>query len=161
MSGHMDYKLATKAFKAEILQNDTGGAYIELPFDVEAVLGSKRPKVLATFDGESYRGTAARYGTEAHIVIITKAIREKIRKAPGDTVEVTIEADTAPRTVATPKDFASAMKAQPAAAAFWKELSYTHRREYVQWIEEAKKAETRDRRIAKAVGMLAEGKKAR
>ena len=153
--------MTKQAFKAEILQNDTGGAYIELPFDAEAVLGSKRPKVLATFDGEAYRGTAARYGTEAHIVIITKAIREKLGKAPGDAVRVTIEPDTKPRTVTAPKDFAMAMKARPAAATFWKELSYTHKREYVQWIEEAKKAETRERRIAKAIGMLAEGKKAR
>ncbi len=152
---------AKKSFTATILASDSGGAYIELPFDVEAVLGSKRPRVLATFDGEAYRGTAARYGTEAHIVIITKAIREKIGKQPGDTVKVTIEADTKPRTVTAPKDFASAMKAKPAAAAFWKELSYTHKREYVTWIEEAKKAETRERRIAKAVGMLAEGKKSR
>ena len=154
-------KAPRKTFTAIIQQSDTGGAYIELPFDVEAVLGSKRPKVLATFDGEPYRGSAARYGTEAHIVIITKAIREKIGKQPGDKVKVSIEPDTAPRTVTAPKDFTAAMKTQPDAAAFWKGLSYSHQREYVAWIEEAKKAETRERRIAKAVGMLAEGKKAK
>lgn len=146
--------MAKKAFKAEIVQSDKGGTYIELPFDVEAAFGSKRPKVLATFDGETYRGTATRYGSDAHMLIITKAIREKIGKQPGDTVRVTVELDTEPRVIKPPKDLAAALQAEAQAWEFWEQLSYTHQREYVQWIEEAKKSETRDRRIAKAVEML-------
>ncbi|MCA9271416.1 MAG: DUF1905 domain-containing protein [Phycisphaerales bacterium] len=150
-----------RSFTAKIKAHDGGGAYVEIPFDVEKVFGSKRPKVKATFDGEPYRGTAVRMGTDCHLLIVLKAIREKIGKEAGDKVKVTIEPDTAPRVIKAPKDFAAAMKAELAAAAFWKELSYTHKREYVQWIEEAKKTETRDRRIAKAIVMLAEGKKSR
>ena len=153
--------MAKKAFAATIESNDTGGAFITLPFDVEAELGSKRPKVLATFDGVEYRGSAARMGGPDHILIIRKDIREQIGKQPGDKVKVTIEVDTTPRVVEVPKDLAAAMKGVAKAKAFWKELSYTHQREYVQWIEEAKRADTRERRIAKTIELLAEGKKTR
>lgn len=148
-------------FTATIQPATGGGAYVEIPFDVEQAFGSKRPKVLASFDGEPYRGTAVRMGADCHMVPILKAIRAKIGKQPGDEVKVIIEPDTAPRVIKPPKDFASALKAESEAAAFWKKLSYTHQREYVQWIEAAKKPETRERRIAKAVKMLCEGKRER
>lgn len=150
-----------RTFSAKIHAHDSGGAFVEIPFDVEQIFGSKRPKVKATFDGEPYRGTAVRMGTECHLLIVLKAIREKIGKDAGDKVRVTIEPDTAPRAIKAPKDLAAALKAKPAAAALWKELSYTHKREYVQWIEEAKKAETRERRVAKAIQMLVDGKRSR
>lgn len=145
------------SFIATIRDAGGGGAFVEIPFDVEAAFGSKRPKVSATFDGEPYRGTAVRMGGDCHMVPILKGIRAKIGKEPGDEVKVTLDLDTAPRVVTPPKDFAAAMRTEPAAKAFWKELSYTHQREYVKWIEEAKKRETRERRIGKAVEMLGEG----
>lgn len=150
-----------RTFTAIIQSAGGGGAFVEIPFDVEEAFGSKRPKVCATFDGQPYRGTAVRMGSNCHMMPILKAIREQIGKQPGDKVKVTIEPDTEPRVVKPPKDFAAAMKAEPEAAAFWKKLSYTHQREYVQWIEEARKPETRERRIGKAVEMLAEGKRER
>jgi len=149
------------SFTATIQSAGGGGAFVEIPFDVEAAFGSKRPKVKATFDGEPYRGTAVRMGSDCHMMPILKGIRAKIGKQPGDEVTVTLELDTAPREVTPPKDFAAAMRAEPAACAFWKELSYTHQREYVQWIEEAKKPETRQRRIGKAITMLSERVRAR
>ena len=73
----------------------------------------------------------------------------------GDRVSVVLEADEAPRTVKPPADLARALKANPAAKARWEELSFTHRKEYVAAIEEAKKPETRARRLAKAIEQLA------
>ncbi|MCL4221260.1 MAG: YdeI/OmpD-associated family protein [Phycisphaerales bacterium] len=144
-----------RAFVATIQSAGGGGAYVDIPFDVGKAFGSKRPKVCATFDGEPYRGTAVRMGADCHMLIILKSIREKIGKRPGDRVKVTMALDGTPRIITPPKDFSAEMKAVPEAAAFWKALAYTHKREYVKWIEEARREETRQRRIAKAVAMLA------
>jgi len=128
---------------------------------VEATFGKKRLPVVATFDGIPYRGTAVRMGGPQHILVVLKAIREQLGKGPGDTVKVTLEEDTAPREVEVPADFRQALGAHPASAAFFDGLAYSHRREYVRWIEDAKREETRRSRIEKAIGMLADGKKER
>lgn len=143
-----------KQFTARIQAESGGGAFVTLPFDVEAEFGSKRPKVSVTFDGVAYRGTAVRMGSPDHMLIIRKDIREQIGKQPGDDVEVTIELDTEPRVVEVPDDFVEALKPFPAALEFFDGLSFTHQKEYVRWITEAKRVETRERRIAKGVEML-------
>jgi hypothetical protein len=149
----------TQRFRALIESSDSGGAYVTIPFDVEAVFGKKRVKVKATFDGEPYRGSIVRMGGPDHFLIIRKDIRAAIGKQPGDEVEVTIEEDTEPRVVEVPDDLAAALDASPTAKAFFENLSFSHRREYVEWIEDAKRAATRERRIGKAVEMLAAGRK--
>jgi len=142
-----------------IQQADRGGAYIEFPYDTEALFGTKgRVKVKATFDGEPYQGSLVKMGSECHILGILKSIREKIGKQPGDPVTVALELDEAPRLVEIPTDFHRALKASPAAEGFFKELSYSHQREYVRWITGARREETRQRRIARAVEMLADSK---
>ena len=148
-----------KRFKAVIESAGRGGAYVTVPFDVEATFGSKRPKIKATFDGEPYRGTLVRMGTPDHILPILKEIRERIEKGPGDEVRVTIELDTEPREVLVPKDFAEAMNARPDVREYFDQLSFTNRKEYVRWIEGAKKAETRASRIERATTMLDDGKR--
>ena len=81
----------TYAFTTEIKKvPDIDGAYIEFPYDVRAEFGKGQVKVHATFDGEPYDGSLVRMGTPGHILGIQKAIRAKIGKQPGDTVEVTI-----------------------------------------------------------------------
>jgi uncharacterized protein YdeI (YjbR/CyaY-like superfamily) len=95
------------------------------------------------------------------MLIILKEIREKIGRSFGDEVSVTIEEDKAERTVEVPADFAALLEEHPDAGEFFQKLSYTHRREYAQWIESAKREETRASRLVKAVEMLREGKKAR
>ena len=150
-----------KSFTATSQEAPGGGAYVELPFDVEATFGSKRPKVMATIDGEAYRGTAVRMGSECHLLLVLKAIRERIGKGPGDRVKVTVEPDTKPRVITPARDMAAALKASKAAVAFWKTLAYSHKREYAQWIEEAKRPETRERRIAKTIELLEAGVKSR
>jgi hypothetical protein len=146
----------SKVFKfTAVIQNaGEGGAFVEVPFDVEEAFGSKRPKVKATIEGVSYRGTLVRMGTECHLLIILKGIREQVGKTFGDEVKITVELDTEPRVVAIPKDLADALKKDREAKIRFGKLSYTHQKEYVTWIEEAKKDETRQRRLAKTIVML-------
>ena len=136
-----------------------GGAYVVVPFDVEQVYGVKRLKALATIDGVPYRGSVVRMGGPEHLLIILKDIRRQIGKDPGDEVTITLEEDVTPRRVELAEDVAAALAAQPQAAAAFAALAYTHQREYVQWIEEAKRADTRARRIVQMVErVLGEGK---
>lgn len=146
-------------FTAVIRNARGGGALVEVPFNVEAAFGSKKPRVKATIDGVPYRGTLVRMGTECHILGVLKEIRAQIGKQPGDTVKITVEMDTEPRVVDIPPELKKAFKADTAAQDFFEKLSYTHQKEYIQWINEAKKDETRQDRILKTIDMLKKGKK--
>ena len=148
-------------FKAVIQNAGGGGAFVEVPFDVEKAFGAKKPKVKAMIEGVPYRGILTRMGTEFHMLIILKSIREQIGKTFGDEINVTVELDTEPRVLEIPKDFLKELKKDKDAKAFFDKLSYTHQREYVLWIEEAKKEETRARRILKSIEMLKKKQKAR
>lgn len=136
-----------------------GGAFVEVPLDVEKAFGAKKPKVKATFEGVPYRGILSRMGTDYHILIILKSIREQIGKSFGDKVKITVELDTEPRVIEIPKDLMKELKKNKDAKVFFDKLAYTHRREYVMWINEAKRAETRQNRIVKTIEMLKKGKK--
>jgi hypothetical protein len=148
-------------FTATIQNAGGGGAFVEVPFDVEKAFGSKRPKVKATFEGVPYRGILTRMGTERHLLIILKEIREQIGKTFGDEVKITVELDEEPRVIEVPAELKKAFKIEKEAKTFFDKLSYTHQREYVMWINEAKREETRQNRIVKAIGMLKKGQKAR
>lgn len=150
-----------QTFTAIIQDAGGGGAFVEVPFDVEAAFGSKRPRVRALIEGVPYRGLLTRMGTERHLLIILKGIREQIGKTFGDEITIRVEPDTEPRQLEIPNDLRKALKKDREARDFFDRLSYTHRKEYVNWITEAKKNETRQRRIAKAVDMLKQGRKAR
>jgi hypothetical protein len=143
-----------QTFTATIQNAGGGGAYVEVPFDVEETFGSKRPKVKAMIEGIPYRSTLMRMGTECHILGILKDIREQIGKTFGDEVTVTLEPDTEPRVVEIPKDLMKELKKAKEAKAFFDKLSYTHQKEYVRWVEESKKEETRQSRIVKTIEML-------
>jgi Domain of unknown function (DUF1905)/Bacteriocin-protection, YdeI or OmpD-Associated len=139
-------------FDAEIREGRGGGAFVEVPFDVKAAFGSARPKVRVTFDGEPYRGSIASMGGVSLIGVL-REIRSRLGKDVGDTVRVTVEPDDAPREVAVPDDLRSALRDGGLDDAF-AALAYSQRREYVEAIEEAKKPETRRRRIEKALERL-------
>jgi hypothetical protein len=131
-----------------------GGAYVEVPDDVITALGgAKRIPVRATFDGVPYQGSVVSMGG-CMVLGVLKAIRQQLGKQPGDVVAVTVERDDAPRHVAVPDDLAAALDAAGARAAF-DALSPTHRREHVRAIEDAKRPETRAKRVAAAVAMVA------
>ena len=150
-----------QTFTAVIQNAGGGGAFVEVPFDVEAAFGSKRPRVKAMFEGVPYRGILTRMGTEHHLLIILKEIREKIGKTFGDEVKITVELDEEPRVIEIPAELKKAFKVDKEAKTSFDKLSYTHRREYVMWINEAKREETRQNRIVKAIEMLKKGQKVR
>ncbi|MBL1076322.1 DUF1905 domain-containing protein [Nocardia sp. 2] len=140
-------------FVGTIRSANGGGAYIPIPEDVITALGGGgRIPVRATFDGISYTGSITNMG-DGPCLGILKAIRDDLRKHPGDTVTVTVERDTAERVVEVPADLAEALAAAGVREAF-DALSYSRRREQVKSISEAKKTETRAARIAKTVGAL-------
>jgi hypothetical protein len=141
-------------FKTTImLAEDMNATGIVVPDDVVAKLGQgKKPKVVVSLKGYSYRSTVAVMGGK-FMLPLAKEHRDKAGVKGGDKVEVTLEVDDAPREVEVPKDLAAALKKAGARAAFDK-LAFTHRKEHVRSIEEAKAAETRTRRIEKAVAMV-------
>lgn len=147
----------THSFTAVIETTGTG-AYVSIPLDVEAVFGKKRVPVTATFDAVEYRGSIVRMGSAGHIIGITKAVLGEMGKRPGDTAAVTITEDLSERTVDIPDDLAAAMADAPGAEDYLKSLSYTRQREYVLWIESAKRDATRSERISKTVANLVAGK---
>jgi hypothetical protein len=141
-------------FKAKIETTDGGGAFVYFPYDVQKEFGIKgRVPVNATFDGVKYTGSMVKYGDPKHMLLMLKSIRAQIGKAGGDEVEVTVQHDVSERTIAIPSDFLIALNAERLLMSFEK-MSFSHRREYVMWIESAKKQETRETRIEKALEML-------
>jgi hypothetical protein len=144
-------------FKAKITAGRGGGAYVLFPYDTSKEFATKgRVPVQATFDGAPYRGSLFKYGNPLHMLGISKAIREQIGKSPGDTLDVVVWKDEEVRAVQVPAQFAGLMKKAGLLPVFEK-LSYTHRKEYCRWITEAKKEETRVRRLEKAIRMLKKG----
>ena len=130
---------------------------MQVPADVVASLNAgKRAPVVVTVGGYSYRTTVAPYGG-AYYVPLAAEHREAAGVAAEQEVDVSIELDTAPREVTLPDDLAAAMDDEAQAA--YDRLSFTHRKEWVRWVEEAKKPETRTTRIEKTVAGLKAGKK--
>jgi len=124
------------------------------PYDTGKEFGTKGiVPINATFDGVPYAGSLIKCGNPLHMLGVLKTIREQIGKAPGDTVEVVVWKDEALRTVEVPAQFENLLKREGLLPVFEK-LSYTHRKEYCRWITDAKKVETRLRRLEKAVEML-------
>jgi bacteriocin resistance YdeI/OmpD-like protein/uncharacterized protein DUF1905 len=142
-----------------VLQRPEGEAtatFIEIPLDVRAVFGRARPPVTVTINGYTYRSTVAVYG-EGYFLPVNKANRAGAGVDAGDRVTVELAADQAARTVDVPDDLAAALLAEPEVNERFEGLAYTHRLEYVRWVTEAKKAETRERRIAETISRLREG----
>ena len=140
-------------FTTELLQsgNNVG---IVIPDAVVAELGGKRVPVVVTLDGGySYRNTTAVMGG-LNLVGLSAEHRAASGYQGGETVEVTIERDDAPREVEVPQELAAALAGDPVASAAWDKLAYSHRKEHARAITEAKAEDTRARRVAKAIAML-------
>ncbi|MCZ8515702.1 YdeI/OmpD-associated family protein [Paenibacillus filicis] len=134
--------------------------YVKVPFTVEEVFGSKaQVKVKGTVNGVPYRSSLMPAGDGTHYMVVKQALREDAGVTAGDSVRLTMEADTEARTVEIPDDLAAALDEHREAGERFDRLAYSHRKEYVDWIESAKKPETRSNRIAKSIAMLAEGKR--
>ena len=145
-------------FRAVIEAHGKTATGIEVPAEVVEALGpSRRPKVRATVAGHTYRSSVASMGGR-FLLGVSAEVRRAANVAAGDKVDVALELDEETREVVVPDDFAEALAAVPAARAFFDGLSYSQRRWFVLGIEEAKRPETRLRRIDKAVARLAEGR---
>jgi HEAT repeat protein len=119
--------------------------------------GAKRFPVVATINGYSWRTTVTRMGGE-FLLGLNREVRRAAGVEAGDTVDADIELDTAPREVDVPEALATALANDAKALAAFETLSYTHRKEYARWVAEAKRDETRQRRVDQALRMLREGK---
>ena len=135
-----------------------GGACIPVPFDPKEAFGTRRSvRVRATYDDfEASSNVLSMDGRP--ILGIHKATCEAIGKGPGDRVRVSLVVDTSPRVVTIPAELDAQFTAHPKARSIFDSLSFTHRREYAEWVAGAKKQETRDLRALKAIDMLADGK---
>jgi ribosomal protein L11 len=136
-------------FKARL-----GERGVVVPGDPKAEFGGARAPVAGTVNGAPFRGRLMVYAGVTYV-----GFRKEIREAaggiePGDSIEVVIERDDAPREVAVPEALATALAGDPEAKGVFDSLAFTHRKEYAQWIAEAKRDETRARRVERALAML-------
>jgi hypothetical protein len=148
--------MAKASFRAELRSTGRGGGHlVVVPPDVIRRLGGKgRIAVRATFNGIPYRGSIMRMDGVT-MLGVTKAIMTQARVDVGDQLDVVVENDDTPREVALPAELAEAFAGSPAACAAWNALSYTARKEHAASIEDAKRPETRARRVAKVLDSLA------
>ena len=146
-------------FRATLQSNGKTATGIRVPPEVVAALGpSKKPAVRVTIAGHTYRSTiATRSGV--FLLGVSSENRTAAGVAAGDELEIDLELDTEPREVTVPPDLMGALAGDPEARGFFDTLTYSQKQWYVLPIEQAKAAETRDRRVAKAIAMLREGRK--
>ena len=143
-----------QTFQAKLEKHDASEAcVIAIPFDVEKVFGAKRVPVSGNINGAKFRSTIVRMGGR-YLLIVNKQLRGAANVKSGDNTMVELARDTEPRIVEPPADLAAAFKKNLTAGEVWEKLSYTHRKEFVLAIEEAKKPETRARRIEKTIAEL-------
>ena len=148
--------MARTTFRAELRSSGSGrgGHLIEVPQDVITKLGGKgRTPVNATFDGVSYRGSIVKM-RGIMMIGVTKAIMAEAGVGVGDTLTVVVENDDAPREVEAPEELTKAFRRAQGAKAEWDRLPFTHQREYVEAILDAKKPETRARRVDATIEAL-------
>jgi hypothetical protein len=146
-------------FRATVESNGRTATGIEVPEDVVAALGtSKRPAVRITVGRHTYRTTVARMGGR-YLVPLSAENRTAAGVGAGEAVEVGIALDAETRDVTVPDDLAAALKKDKQAKTFFDSLAYTHRKEWVRWIEEAKKPETRATRLGKTIEALRAGRR--
>ena len=142
-------------FATTLLKDDSLDATgIVVPPEVVANLGSsKRPAVQVTIEGYTYRSTVASMGG-MFLIPFAQEHRTRTGLGPGAAIEVTLELDTAPRTVEVPADLAAALDARSGARHAFDRLSYSVRKEHVRQVATAKAAETRARRIERILASL-------
>ncbi|GMK47411.1 hypothetical protein PghCCS26_45410 [Paenibacillus glycanilyticus] len=145
-------------FRATIELSKKTATGIEVPAEVIEGLGSsKRPAVCVTLGEYTYRTTVGSMGGK-YMIPVSAEVRAAAGVAAGEEVEVNIELDNEPRELVVPEDFYGALEQQLEAKRFFEGLSYSNRRRFILNIEEAKTAETRQRRMDKAISLLSEGR---
>ena len=146
-------------FRTTVVQSGKTATGLQVPDEVVAALGGgKRPPVTVTVGGYGYRTTVAPMGGAFWIPLAAEH-REAAGVQAGQEVDVRVELDTAPRETPLPEDLAAALDED--ARAFFDGLAPSHRKEWVRWVEEARKPETRAARIEKTAEALKAGRKTR
>lgn len=149
--------VAAHRFETTVELRGKTATFMEVPLDIPALFdGAKKPPVKVTINDHVYRSTIAVYG-DRYYLPINRKVREATGVEAGDRISVTIELDTDERVVDVPRDLKQALTGDKEALKNWQSLSYSHQREYVDWINESKRDETRRRRIEKAVERLRAG----
>lgn len=149
-------------FQARLKQPEgvSNWTYVEIPLDLIAIFGKKgQIKVRGTINQVPFYSTAKPHGDGTHYLIVSHATRVAAGLSPGDYVQVVLEGDTEVRQISPPPDFAQALEAHPAAKEAFEALAYLHRKEYIEWIESAKKESDRRVRIRRAVELLKQNRK--
>lgn len=149
-------------FSAEIQQHQgINAAFVNFPFDTGELFGKKGPvKVRVLLDDKvEYRSSLANMGGGCHRLGLTQAIRKELGKTFGDMVDIKLWEDKEERIVIVPNDVQVLLNQNEKAKDFYEKMSYTHKKEYIRWIDDAKKEETRERRKFKMIEMLLVGKK--
>jgi len=154
--------MATKRFRVLLEKHEKFDATgITIPFDVEKTYGTRaRVPVRGTINGFPYRSSIVPMGGK-FMMAVNRELRAGANAKGGDQISVTMERDDEPRIITPPTDLAHALKANKRAQAAWDKLSYTHQKEYARAVEDAKRPETRVRRIEKAIADLSAEKKER
>jgi hypothetical protein len=150
-----------KRFSAQLIGRGPNGAwtFLAVPFDVAAAFGSRaRVAVRGTINGAPFRNSLLPNGDGTHSMPVNKDLQALAGARAGDTVAVVMDVDREPRTVTVPADLYAALEKAGSLAERFASLSVSHKREFLDWIESAKKEETRSRRIDKTLEMLAAGK---
>ncbi|MEJ5103294.1 YdeI/OmpD-associated family protein [Chryseobacterium sp. MYb328] len=149
-------------FTAIIKQNgEMNAAFVEFPFSTEELFNKKgQVKIKAIFDDKvEYRGSLAKMKSDCHILGLTQEVRKQLGKTFRDEVTVSLLEDKEERTLEIADDIALAFKENPEAKALFDTMSYTHKKEYIRWIDDAKKPETRENRKIKMIQMILNGKR--
>jgi hypothetical protein len=147
-------------FAARVSKNDSGGHTAVVPFDPKAAFGRVRAPVRATVNGHTFRTRLARYGGVDYIGF-NREVREAAGIAAGDLLEIELELDEEPRPVDVPNELVAALAADADARAAFDALSPSHRRELAGWVAEAKRADTKARRVERTLQQLREQPAAR
>ncbi len=142
------------------LESENGGVYFLVPPTVDTTSGPRGPlKVRVRIDGFPLQTALSTLTDGTPGIVVPRVVRNAVGKTWGHTVHVELARDTAPRQVSVPEDFADALLITSGAREKFERLSYSHQREYVRWVEAAKKDDTRRKRVVEAAEMVAAGKK--
>ena len=149
--------MPAKRFTVQLERVQKTATMFRIPFDLTEAFGRARPPIRVTIRGHTWRTTPGVYDGVGHVVV-NRSVKEATGVDAPDRVRVTMELDEEPRTVDVPEDLQAALAGAPEASTAFDHLSFTHRREYVEWIAEAKRPETRARRIADTIDRVKTGR---
>jgi Domain of unknown function (DUF1905)/Bacteriocin-protection, YdeI or OmpD-Associated len=146
-----------KQFKSRLTARGPGGAwtFLEIPFSVEKEFGTKaRIAVSGTMNGFAFQNSLMPNGDGSHSMMVSKALQAGAKAVAGDVVSVAVAVDRSKRVVRVPSELKSALSRNGNAASAFKALSYSHRKEFAEWITSAKQEATRVSRAEKSIAMV-------